>query len=85
MAIRAYAHMCLNFYLMCACVASIVVSCNESESEGSVPELEESMRPSEPQVSAALLKTMFSFMFFFLFFLNSSCLFFSPSPLQMKG
>lgn len=50
-------HVCL----MCACIASLLVSCNESESEGSVPELEESdtLRPSEPQVSASLLKTVF--------------------------
>lgn len=40
------------------CLASILVSCNESESDGSVPELEgsEPLRPSEPQVSAALWK-----------------------------
>lgn len=45
-------------FLKCACVASILVSCNESESEGSVPELEESepLRPSERQVGAVMIK-----------------------------
>lgn len=70
-----FGYMCLNVCLICACVASILVSCNESESEGSVPELEESepLRPSEPQASAALLKTMFSCTE--LSFFNTFCLF----------
>lgn len=39
--------------MKCFCSGSFLASCNESESEGSIPELEElePLRPSEPQVS----------------------------------
>ena len=51
-------YICLR---VCVCVGSILASCNESESEGSVPELEESepLRPSEHQViHASFLETL---------------------------
>ncbi len=53
-----FTYIYLNVCLICACAGSILASCNESESEGSVPELEESepLRPLEPQVT--LLETI---------------------------